>query len=90
VLYEALRYAAFLHAAGVEDRWSVLDWIMFTKLLPKVHGTRARIETELREMRSFAAEEDEETGRMRMPRSVDKLDRMIRVLIEAQFVSFTE
>ena len=90
VLYEALRYAAFLHATGVEDRWSVLDWIMLTKLLPKVHGTRARVETELREMRSFATEEDEQTGRMRMPRSVDKLDRMIGVLIEAQFVSFTE
>ena len=89
VLYEALRYAAFLHATGVEDRWSVLDWIMLTKLLPKVHGTRARVETELREMRSFAAEETAD-GRVRMPRSVNKLDRMIRVLIEAQFVSFTE
>ena len=90
VLYEALRYAAFLHASGVEDRWSVLDRIMLTKLLPKVHGTRARVETELREMQSFAAEEDEQTLRPRMPLSVDKLDRMIRVLTEAQFVSFTE
>ena len=90
VLYEALRYAAFLYATGVEDRWSVLDRIMLTKLLPKVHGTRARVETELREMKSFAAEEDEQTSRQRMPLSVDKLDRMIRVLIEAQFVSFTE
>ena len=41
-------------------------------------------------MQSFAAEEDEQTLRQRMPLSVDKLDRMIRVLIEAQFVSFTE
>jgi len=90
VLYEALRYAAFLHATGVEDQWSVLDWIMLTKLLPKVHGTRARVETELREMRSFAVEEDGRTSGPRMPRSVDKLDRMISVLIEAQFVSFTE
>ena len=90
VLYEALRYAAFLYATGVEDRWSVLDWIMLTKLLPKVHGTRARVETELREMRSFAAEEDTRTLHARMPLSVDKLDRMIGVLIEAQFVSFTE
>jgi len=90
VLYEALRYAAFLYATGVEDRWSVLDRIMLTKLLPKVHGTRARVETELTEMKSFAAEEDEQTLRQRMPLSVDKLDRMIRVLIEAQFVSFTE
>jgi MoxR-like ATPase len=90
VLYEALRYAAFLHATGVQDRWSVLDWIMLTKLLPKVHGTRARVETELREMRSFAAEEDTRTSSARMPLSVDKLDRMIGVLIEAQFVSFTE
>ena len=90
VLYEALRYAALLHATGVQDRWSVLDWIMLTKLLPKVHGTRARVETELREMRSFAAEADEQTSRARMPLSVEKLDRMIGVLIEAQFVSFTE
>ena len=83
-------YAAFLHATGVEDRWSVLDRIMLTKLLPKVHGTRARVEAELREMKSFAAEEDEQTLGQRMPLSVDKLDRMIRVLMEAQFVSFTE
>jgi hypothetical protein len=68
----------------------VLDRIMLTKLLPKVHGTRARAETELTDMKSFAAEEDERTLRQRMPLSVDKLDRMIRVLIEAQFVSFTE
>ena len=90
VLYEALRYAAFLHATGLDDQWSVLDWIMLTNSLPKVHGTRARVETELREMRSFAAEEDGRTSGPRMPRSVDKLDRMISVLIEAQFVSFTE
>jgi len=90
VLYEALRYAAFLHATGVDDPWSVLDWIMLTKLLPKVHGTRARVETELREMRAFAAEEEEQISGPRMPRSVDKLDRMLNVLVEAQFVSFTE
>jgi 5-methylcytosine-specific restriction protein B len=90
VLYEALRYAAFLYATGVEDRWSALDRITLTKLLPKVHGTRARVETQLREMKSFAAEEDVDALRPRMPLSVDKLDRMIRVLIEAQFVSFTE
>ncbi len=91
MLYEALRYAAFLHATGVQDRWSVLDWIMLTKLLPKVHGTRARVETRAAGdavVRGRA--EDEQTLGARMPLSADKLERMIGVLIEAQFVSFTE
>ena len=90
VLYEALRYAAFLSSSGVEDRWSVLDRIVLTKLLPKVHGTRARVEAQLREMLSFAAAEDGDLVGPRMPLSADKLERMIGVLIEAQFVSFTE
>lgn len=90
VLYEALRYAAFLSSSGVEDRWSVLDRIVLTKLLPKVHGTRARVEAQLREMLSYAAAEDGDAVGPRMPLSADKLERMIGVLIEAQFVSFTE
>jgi 5-methylcytosine-specific restriction protein B len=90
VMYEALRYAAFLSSAGVEDRWSALDRIVLTKLLPKVHGTRARVEAQLREMLSFAASEDGELVGPRMPLSADKLERMIGVLVEAQFVSFTE
>ena len=68
----------------------MLDRIVLTKLLPKVHGTRARVEAQLREMLSFAAAEDGDLVGPRMPLSADKLERMIGVLIEAQFVSFTE
>ena len=90
MLYEALRYAAFLSSSGVEDRWSVLDRIVLTKLLPKVHGTCARVEAQLREMLSVATAE-EGRGWARECRSrLYKLERMLAVLIEAQFVSFTE
>jgi MoxR-like ATPase len=90
VLHEALRFAAFLHAVGVTDRWRVLDWILLTKLLPKMHGTRARVEQPLRDLLEFAIGDSGDLARARMPRSASKLDRMLKVLMQAQFVSFTE
>ena len=90
VLYESLRYAALLEAMGIEDRWAVLDRVVLTKLLPKMHGTRARVETPLRALRDFAVGDANSDGPPRMPLTVRKLDRMLAVLIEAQFVSFTE
>ena len=90
VLYESLRYAALLEAMGIHERWSVLDRVVLTKLLPKMHGTRARVEAPLRALRDFAGGEGEPDAAPRMPLTARKLDRMVAVLIEAQFVSFTE
>jgi MoxR-like ATPase len=87
--YESLRYAAILGAMGVEDRWAVMDRILLTKLLPKMHGTRSRVEKPLRALRQFAHGPEEDQAQ-RMPLSGAKLDRMLEVLAEAQFVSFTE
>ena len=47
VLYESLRYAALLGAMGFTSRPQVLDRIVLTKLLPKMHGTRSRLEKPL-------------------------------------------
>jgi 5-methylcytosine-specific restriction protein B len=89
VFYESLRYAALLGATGVHDRWDVMDRILLTKLLPKMHGTRSRVEKPLRRLRDFAQGPGDAVG-PRMPLSAAKLDRMLEVLVDAQFVSFTE
>jgi hypothetical protein len=90
VMYEAIRYAAILGAAGIEERYAVLDRIVLTKLLPKIHGTRSRVENTLRALETFALSEVEPGRTARLPRTAEKLDRMLKVLVEAQFVSFTE
>jgi hypothetical protein len=90
VMYEAIRYAAILGAAGVAERYAVLDRIVLTKLLPKIHGTRSRVEDTLRALQTFALTELEPGGAARLPRTAEKLARMLKVLVKAQFVSFTE
>ncbi len=90
VFYEALRYASFLEAMGVDDRWDILDRVVLTKLLPKLHGTRSRIEKTLRNLSEFAQGGAGEGEPASMPLTAEKLARMIAVLVEAQFVSFTE
>jgi hypothetical protein len=88
VLFEAMRYAAVLGTdPSKTDRINdVLDLIVLTKLLPKIHGTRARVDQTLVDLREFAGS----ARRPRLPRSAAKIDRMLKVVREAQFVSFTE
>lgn len=90
VFYESLRYAAFLHGVGIESQFEVLDRIVLTKLLPKLHGTRARIEKTLRDLLEFAEGNEGSAEEARLPLTAEKLTRMVGVLLEAQFVSFTE
>jgi hypothetical protein len=94
VVFESLRFAALLHATSEADRDHALDVIAVTKLLPKVHGSRQRLEPVLRELITFAVGEVEgatEPGaNARLPLTKDKLDRMLDTLLDAQFVSFTE
>jgi 5-methylcytosine-specific restriction protein B len=94
VVFEALRFAALLHATTGAGRDHVLDFITVTKLLPKVHGSRQRLEPVLRNLIAFAAGDHNgsagsETD-VRLPLTKEKLDRMLITLLDAQFVSFTE
>jgi MoxR-like ATPase len=94
VVFEALRFAALLHTTAGVGRDHALDFITVTKLLPKVHGSRQRLEPVLRDLIAFAtgdsggspgSEED-----VRLPLTKEKLDRMLLTLLDSQFVSFTE
>jgi 5-methylcytosine-specific restriction protein B len=89
VFYESLRYAALLGAMGEGDRWAVMDRILLTKLLPKMHGTRSRVQRPLQALGQFARGPEEDRA-ARMPLSAAKIERMLEVLADAQFVSFTE
>jgi MoxR-like ATPase len=88
--FEALRFASFAHCAGLGSSDSVLDEILMTKLLPKVHGSRQRLETRLRALEVMALGETDDNVDPRLPRSAAKLERMLQVLEDAQFVTFTE
>jgi hypothetical protein len=75
------------------DRDHALDLITVTKILPKVHGSRQRLEPVLRALIAFAigdSRESDDEPEVRLPITKEKLDRMLATLLDAQFVSFTE
>jgi 5-methylcytosine-specific restriction enzyme B len=79
-----------LDATTGADRDQALDFITVTKLLPKVHGSRQRLEPVLRGLIDFAAGDADAAGGARLPIAMEKLERMRVTLLDAQFVSFTE
>jgi 5-methylcytosine-specific restriction protein B len=89
VMYEALRFASMLGVARGLGRDEALDAIALTKVLPKIHGSRQRLEPVLRDLISFAEGAPESIDE-RLPTTATKARRMLDVLLEAQFVSFTE
>ena len=94
VVFEALRFAALLHATSGAGRDEVLDHITITKLLPKVHGSRQRLQPVLQNLIAFAEGGGTDApvpgSSDRLPRSAEKLRRMLATLLDAQFVSFAE
>jgi 5-methylcytosine-specific restriction protein B len=94
VVFEALRFAALFHATSGAGHDQVLDHIAITKLLPKVHGSRQRLQPVLESLIAFAEGgiTDAQTPQTsdRLPRSAEKLRRMRTTLLDAQFVSFAE
>ncbi len=85
--YEAVRLSAILadgEATSVDER---LDAILLQKVLPRLHGVRRKLEPVLIALADFAAASQ---ATPRMPRSHDKLKRMMDSLRANQFVSFSE
>lgn len=100
VLFEALRFAAALHAAGESDANQAIDQIVLTKLLPRVHGSRRRVEPVLLRLRRFAFDPERSAADLRaagddidespaLPLSLRKIDRMLARVRVDQFVSFS-
>ena len=104
--YEALRFGSLAYAAGLTDLDKVLDQIVIQKLLPRLHGSRRRLELPLLALAHFCRDlpdvvaDDEKLPLLtpealtekaaRLPASHAKLARMLRSLRANQFVSFTE
>ena len=53
-LYEILRFCAFYAATGDTDGHTALDLAMMQKVLPKVHGSRRRVEPVLTALAELA------------------------------------
>jgi 5-methylcytosine-specific restriction protein B len=106
VFFEAVRFAAFYESSGTGSINSVLDRIIMQKILPRLHGSRRKLEAPLRTLALLCFKEPEadfppEQGESfepdgadprdaALPISYDKLKRMIKILRANQFAAFAE
>lgn len=86
-LYEILRFCAFFAATGDANVDTVLDLAMMQKVLPKVHGSRRRVEPVLTELATLCLGEGPAP---RLPITHRKITRMLESVRANQFVSFAE
>lgn len=101
VVHEAGRFAALLHAVDPEASYDqLLDRVVMQKLLPRLHGSRRRLESALSSIASicydgFPGAESfdplaDDLQDAKFPVSFEKLKRMTRRLRADHFVSFSE
>jgi 5-methylcytosine-specific restriction enzyme B len=106
VFYEATRFAAIFAAMGTTDPHAALDRQILQKILPRLHGSRRKLEFALCALGAECLPLVQEKGReneaarfdpllhvatsARMPLSFEKIQRMIRALRLNQFTSFSE
>lgn len=97
VFYEGLRMAAALGYLGVTNVSHVLDHVVLFKILPRIHGSRRRVEPVLRRLAAYAADpggpsEYDFLGTVdpALPMTMAKVRRMLRAVEINQFVSFTD
>jgi 5-methylcytosine-specific restriction protein B len=106
VFYEAMRFAALAEEAGIEGLGSIMDRIVMQKVLPRLHGSRRRLELPLLALAQFCRElpdavaSDETLPTVSveaapeqgaaLPNAYAKATRMLRSLRANQFASFTE
>jgi 5-methylcytosine-specific restriction protein B len=104
VFFEAIRFAAILAASG-ERSWKVaLDRQVMQKVLPRLHGSRRRLEAPLTALGRFCFDFQAEPpaatagfdpllpgdGTPQLPLSFEKVQRMVTSLRANQFASFAE
>lgn len=106
--FEAIRFGAMLAAAGDPDPMHALDLQLMQKVLPRLHGSRRRLEgtlcalgvfchdlsmEPLAKLKDVSARFDiasESSIPPVLPKTFEKVSRMLRALRINQFVSFTE
>ncbi len=78
------------------DRDTIVDAAIMQKLLPKVHGSRNKIEKILKELAGLCLTSDsaeafsEEPGDVKYPLTYEKLERMHTRVINDGFTSYAE
>ncbi|NYI02949.1 McrB family protein [Cupriavidus plantarum] len=106
VFYEAMRFGALAEEAGVSRLDAVLDKIVMQKILPRLHGSRRRLEAPLLALAHFCRDlpDDVESNEKlpllnvenlpeqgpALPTAYGKVVRMLLSLRANQFASFTE
>ena len=85
---EALRLTAILSASGVTNYEDIADWVVMTKVLPRVHGSRRQLEPFLRSLHSTALGAEPE--KPELPRVARKTTRMLSSLLANQYAGFAE
>lgn len=101
VFYEVLRFAAVWKATGDETFEAVLDRQVMQKVLPRLHGTRRRLEPVLCALGQYCFRlkhdpkvrfdpEKVEEAEAKLKLSFNKVKRMTKAVRINQFASFTE
>lgn len=97
LFYEGLRFAGALELCGVTSSNELLDHLLLLKILPRIHGSRRRVEPVLQRLGSFAVDPDgpDRVGSLEvedpaLPMTISKVRRMLRSAEVNQFVSFTD
>ncbi len=98
---EGLRFMALVAGSGEDDLPTALDLFTMQKVLPRLHGARRRVEPVLLRLAAFAATGSVEDPPAELdpvsfsetpvlPRTFDKVLRMVESVRVNQFVSFAE
>jgi len=106
VFYEAMRFAALAEESGIGSLRAIMDRIVMQKVLPRLHGSRRRLELPLLALVQFCRELPDEVASddklptaaveevpeqgAALPIAYAKAIRMLRSLRANQFASFTE
>jgi len=91
---EALRFSSIYDAISGAGWLRALDLIILQMILPRIHGSRPRVEPLLTDLEGYCTNAGpigvEGTSIPALPFSLSKVGRMLRIVRANQFVSFTE
>jgi 5-methylcytosine-specific restriction protein B len=93
-LTEALRFSSIYSTVSGAGWLQALDLILLQMILPRIHGSRPRVEPILIELEAYCRNVEspvlDATSTPDLPFSLSKVGRMLRIVRANQFVSFTE
>jgi 5-methylcytosine-specific restriction protein B len=93
-LTEALRFSSIYDALSGAGWLQALDLILLQMILPRIHGSRPRVEPLLIDLEVYCTNVESPGGAGNstpdLPFSQSKIERMLRIVRANQFVSFTE